>query len=328
MRESDIRRRDTHNTYLELVAADAAVLARQTNVFDEVVCPACAGDDHEPAFTKAGFHYVSCRTCDSLFVNPRPSFAVLMQLYANSPSTKYWVEEFFRPMEQARREKIFRPRASYVARRFPELSTRRIGDIGAGFGIFLEELRNAWPSADLLAIEPSEDMADILRARGLPVLQRMLEDVGSNEAGFDLLTAFELFEHLHDPLAFLQQVRTLLRPGGHLYLTTLNGQGFDIQVLWEHAKAVSPPHHLNFLNPGAMQGLLVRAGFEVVEVSTPGELDWDIIEGGWRAGESNPGRLLRTIAEHGTPKAKAALQRWIRDYGFSSHMRAVARRPD
>jgi hypothetical protein len=76
-----------------------------------------------------------------------------------------------------------------------------------------------------------------------------------------------------------------------------------------------------------MTQLLERAGLEVVEVSTPGELDWDIVEGGWRAGESDPGRFFRTVASHGTAEGKAALQRWIREQGFSSHLRAVARRP-
>ena len=170
-------------------------------------------------------------------------------------------------------------------------------------------------------------MAAILREKKIPVLEQMLEDVAADDAEFSLLIAFELFEHLHDPAAFLHRVNELLRPGGYLYMTTLNGQGFDIQILWEGSKSVSPPHHLNFCNPRSMALLLERVGFEVLEVSTPGELDWDIIEGGWRAGESDPGRIFRTMATHATPDAKHTLQQWIRDNGFSSHMRAVARKP-
>ena len=327
MKESDIRSRETHNRYLELVAIDAEALAQNTPAFEVVPCPACAGTAQRPAFRKAGFSYVECEGCETLYVSPRPSFAALIQLYENSPSTKYWVEEFFMPMVEPRREKIFRPRAAYVASRFPELATGRVGDIGAGFGLFLEELRTTWPNADMMAIEPSTDMAAILRSRGISVLEQMLEDVAAGDAHFDLLTAFELFEHLHRPDEFLARVYELLAPGGYLYLTTLNGQGFDIQLLWEKSKSVSPPHHLNFVNPRSMRTLLERVGFEVVEVVTPGELDWDIVEGGWRADESDPGRLFRTVASHGTPEAKRALQHWIRDNGFSSHLRAVARRP-
>ena len=327
MKESEIRSRATHDRYLELVAADAERLASNTPVFETVPCPACDGRSYHTAFAKSGFTYVECETCETLYVNPRPSFAALVELYEQSPSTKYWVEEFFTPMAEPRRAKIFRPRASYVATRFPELATGRIGDIGAGFGLFLQELRQQWVAADMLAIEPSTDMAAILRGHGIPVLEQMLEHVAQGDAQFDLLTAFELFEHLHRPDEFLARVFDLLRPGGHLYMTTLNGHGFDIQLLWERSKSVSPPHHLNFVNPRSMTRLLERVGFEVVEVSTPGELDWDIIEGGWRAGQGDPGRFFRTVATYGSAETKRALQDWVRDFGFSSHLRAVARKP-
>lgn len=327
MKESDIRSREAHNRYLELVAADAELLARNTSMVNTDRCPACDGNEHTPAMKKSGFTYMECLECETLFVNPRPPFAALMQLYEDSPSTKYWVEEFFLPKVAARRMKIFRPRAAYVAARFPELSNSRIGDIGAGFGLFLEELRAVWPEASMTAIEPSCEMATILRGKGIRVLGQMLEEVTATDGRFDLLTAFELFEHLHQPAEFLRCVHGLLNPGGYLYLTTLNGQGFDIQLLWERSKSVSPPHHLNFLNPRSMTRLLERTGFEVVEVNTPGELDWDIVEGGWFADESDPGRFFQTVAKHGSPEAKRALQGWFRDFGFSSHLRAVARRP-
>ena len=327
MKESDIRSRQAHNRYLALVQADAERLSKDRAEFSFIRCPACNSDLQTEVFAKMGFAYVECGDCETLFVNPRPSYVSLMELYEDSPSTKYWVEEFFRPMIEARREKIFRPRAAYVAARFPELAKSRVADIGAGYGLFLEELREKWPEVNALAIEPSADMAAILREKKIPVREEMLEGVGAQEGGFALLTAFELFEHLHDPEAFLHQVHSLLKPGGYLYLTTLNGLGFDIQLLWSRSKSVSPPHHLNFLNPGSMNILLRRVGFEVLEISTPGELDWDIIEGSWRAGESDPGRFFRTVALRGSRQAKLALQEWLRDNGFSSHMRAVARRP-
>lgn len=327
MRESDIRRRDVHNRYLELVALDAVRLAADRSAFVETACPACAGTNTELAFEKSGFTYTSCRACETLFVNPRPPFAALTQLYADSPSTKYWVEEFFTPMAEARRERIFRPRAEYVVQRFPELRHGRVGDIGAGFGLFLEELRRLWPVVRATAIEPSVAMAGILRDKGIPVIEQMLEGVDPAAHAFELLTAFELFEHLHDPAAFLTSVRGLLAPGGLLFLTTLNGLGFDIQLFWERSKSVSPPHHLNFVNPASMARLLERTGFEVVDVATPGELDWDIVEGAFVDEGTDPGRFFRTVSRHGTAAAKRELQTWIRSNGFSSHLRAVARRP-
>ena len=187
-----------------------------------------------------------CDNCGTLFVNPRPSFELLADFYTQSPSTQFWIKEFFKPVAEARRIKMFRPRAEYVAQKFGNNPEWVVGDIGAGFGLFLEELSKIWPAAKLIAIEPSEEMSEICKLKELEVLPCALENVNGWDEKFDLLTSFELFEHLYDPQTFLQKAWELLRPGGNLLLTTLSGEGFDIQVLWEKSKSVSPPHHLNF----------------------------------------------------------------------------------
>jgi SAM-dependent methyltransferase len=235
------------------------------------------------------------------------------------------VNDFFLLMAEARREKIFAPRAAFVAESFPDIKSGRIADIGAGFGLFLEEMKKILPESHLVAIEPSTEMAKICREKGLSVLETSLEDVDTDER-FDLMTAFELFEHLHDPLPFVEKVYNLLNPGGYLFLTTLNGLGFDVQILWDRSKSIFPPHHLNFFNPHSMEILLVRKRLEIVEIGTPGQLDWDIIEGGYRHEGLDPGRFFKTVSRYGTDEAKSDLQQWIREYNFSSHMRVIARK--
>lgn len=324
MKEADIRRREVHLRYLEMVRQDLERLLDRSR-FVRVSCPACGTGEAEPQFEKSGFVYVLCPECETLYVNPRPVLNDLERLYARSESTRYWVNEFFRPVAGARREKIFRPRADYVVERFPQLRRGTIGDIGAGFGLFLAELRARWPDATLVAIEPSEEMAALCRQQGVEVIQAMLEEVDPSRHRFDLLVSFELFEHLYDPFDFIRKTYELLLPGGFLLLTTLNGLGFDIQVLWDQAKSVAPPH-LNFLNPEAMRRLLARVGYIVEEVATPGELDWDIVEGAFRYEGVDPGRLFRTFVRHGTADARRELQAWIQRHNLSSHMRVIAQR--
>lgn len=325
MKEEDIRKWEVLNRYLELVSEDAARFFRDRTAFQKIDCPACGSKDLSYQFLKIGFNYMQCKDCETLFVNPRPSHKDLMKIYVDSPSTRFWVNDFFLPMAEARREKIFSPRAEFIVERFPDMRLGRMADIGAGFGLFLEEMKLRWPASDIVAIEPSVDMAKICRKKGLTVLEITLEDVDSDER-FDLMTAFELLEHLHDPLPFVEKVYSLLNPGGYLFLTTLNGLGFDIQILWELAKSVFPPHHLNFFNPRSVETLLVRKGFEIMEISTPGQLDWDIIEGAYQHEGLNPGRFLKTVSRYGTAEAKRDLQQWIQANHFSSHMRVIAKK--
>lgn len=326
MKEEEIRKRDVLNRYLELVKIDAEVFFHDKSTFLSLLCPACGSDRNEAKFEKSGFHYVQCAECDTLFVNPRPTYANLMQIYTDSPSTKFWVEDFFLPMAEARREKIFKPRAEYITKKFPQLRTGVIGDIGAGFGIFSEELKRLWTDGNIVAIEPSVDMAEICRNKGLAVIESTMENVDPLSHQFDLLTAFELFEHLHDPSVFAKKARNLLKPGGYLYLTTLNGLGFDIQLFWEKSKSVTPPHHLNFFNPYSIRLLLEKMGFTMIEISTPGQLDWDIVEGGFLQEALDPGRFFSMVSKYGSAQAKKDLQSWIGSNNFSSHMRVVAQK--
>jgi len=325
MKQEDIRKRDVFNRYLDLVQEDSIRLFHDRAAFTKIDCPACGNTESESQFDKMGFCYVQCGICETLFVNPRPAYQDLMKIYVDSPSTKFWVNDFFLPMAEVRREKIFKPRAEFITVSFPEIRSGRTADIGAGFGLFLEELKKLWPESDIVAIEPSVDMAKICRGKGLKVLEATLEDVDPEER-FDLMTAFELFEHLHDPLPFVEKIYSLLKPGGYLFLTALNGLGFDIQTLWERAKSVFPPQHLNFFNPCSMETLLVRKGFEIVEIATPGQLDWDIVEGAYRHEEMDPGRFFKTVSRYGTDDAKQDLQQWIRANNFSSHMRVIAKK--
>jgi hypothetical protein len=109
--------------------------------FTELNSPACDNDSFVEEFEKLGLKYVSCNNCSTLFVNPRPPFDTLKEFYSKSPSSSFWVNEFFKPVAEARREKIFKPRVEYVSKLLNGCKRWTVGDIGAGFGLFLEELK-------------------------------------------------------------------------------------------------------------------------------------------------------------------------------------------
>jgi len=327
MREGDIRKRDAFGQYLKMVQEDIWRYFADPGQFSSVDCPVCSSQNHASEFRKVGFQYVMCLECRTLFVNPRPTAAMLKEFYLDAPSSQFWIEGFFLPVAEVRREKIFRPRANYVAERLSASSFDMVGDVGAGFGLFLEELRKLWPKSHMVAIEPSSKMAAVCRSKGLDVAEATIEELQGYEGQFNLLTAFELLEHLFAPRVLLEQAFHLLCPGGYFLATSLNGEGFDIQVLWEQSKSVFPPHHLNFLNPRSLAGLCESVGFLVEEVSTPGELDWDIVEGAIMKDGMDAGRFWSLLAREGNENCKRELQAWLSRYGMSSHMRVLARRP-
>lgn len=326
MKEEDIRKKEAFDEYLRLSKKDVETFFRDKSLFIEINCPACKSNELEKQFKKNGFLYMECTKCKTLFVNPRPGQDELARFYFDSPSTSYWINHFFKPVEKARTEKIFKPRAKETADLFRKDATDwTIGDIGAGFGIFLKELQRELPNNSYVAIEPSQEMCTICKERGFSTICNTLEDVKGLDNKFDLLTAFELFEHLQNPEDFLSCVHKLLKPKGFFLFTTLNGQGFDIKLLWNKSKSVSPPHHLNFFNTTSIKFLLESCGFEVIEISTPGKLDWDIVENMINKDGIYLGRFWEFITT--TPETtKEGLQKWISSSNLSSHMRVICRR--
>lgn len=193
-------------------------------------------------------------------------------------------------------------------------------DAGAGSGVFLTELLAAAPSAQVVAVEPGEDLAEQARARGLRVVEKPVELCDELGGEADVVTSFEVIEHVHDPLEFVRAVARLAKPGGLILVTGLNGDGFDVQVLWSEAKAVSPPHHLNFLSVEGLESLFRRAGLSEIEVETPGELDVEIVRKGLAEGLApDAPRFLHLLLERRNGEVGATFQRFLQEARLSSH---------
>lgn len=321
--ENAIRPADLFAHYLELVRADTELFFSTTSR-QPMRCPACAAVG-ERAFAKLGFEYRECSDCQSLWVSPRPAFEEFSAFYAESRSSRYWAEVFSPAVMEVRRERLWRPKVGRVA----EIATvwgdptspfSSLIDIGGGAGVFVEEFA-AVKDMTTVVVEPSPEAAQACRSRGINVIQAFLENLDPAElpAGPRVFTCFELFEHVHDPVIWLQTMADLMQPGDLLVLTTLSSTGLDIRVLWEQSASINPPHHINFLNPGAMRRLAHRCGITLLDVTTPGQLDVDILRNNL---DKISDRFWRLLVQSDV----ATRTRWqsvVAETGNSSHLWAV-----
>ena len=324
MKEHDIRPAELLDEFFRLLKRDADRLAARSAEFVAVACPFCATDGGGLAFSKDGYDYRSCAVCGSLYVSPRPTEAALADYAEHSEAVRFWSTHFYRQTADARREKMFRPRAALAAELLGDRSLR-VADIGAGYGLFLQELR-ALGFSDVVGVEPDQRLAQVCRDEGFTVIDRWVEDLDAGSVEADLATCFEVIEHTYDPLRFLEGCARAVRAGGRLLLTTLTIGGFDLQVLWERSRSITPPQHINFPTLAGMSRLASRAGLVVEELSTPGELDVDIVRNVLLA---DPGvdvpRVVRALVL-ADDAARADLQGVLRRHGLSSHLRCVLRR--
>jgi len=85
--------------------------------------------------------------------------------------------------------------------------------------------------------------------------------------------------------------------------------------------------HLNLFNPSSIEKMLRSVGFRILDLSTPGKLDWDLVEQAHFQEGVSLGRFWETFAQVGTEQAKLELQEWISKHKLSSHMRIIAQKP-
>lgn len=324
-KEQDIRPQALMDKYIDSSISDIKDFFKGPR--EDINCPACENVDSSYMFSKNKFAYSECNNCNSIFLSQRPTLDEFEQYYKNSASAKFWATEFFPRVAEARREKIFKPRAERI---FGIINSKQlpldvITDVGAGFGLFLEEISKLSPKSKLNAVEPGENLAEVCRSKGFNVLETIAEDAKEFHGQADLVTCFEVIEHVHSPIEFIKSLKLLCKNKGHVVVSGLGGDGFDIRLLWKNSKGIMPPHHINFLSVEGLEILFKRAGFKDINVITPGELDFDIVVNNIELLQDSPlSRFIDTIKRRGV-KAEKDFQSFLKNNCLSSHVWVIAK---
>jgi len=168
-------------------------------------------------------------------------------------------------------------RLGYVADRV-QLRGARVLDIGCGGGLLSEALAQA--GADVTAIDLAPDLLKIARLHGLEsgirvdYRQVSAEALASEApASFDAVTCMEMLEHVPDPASVLQACATLLRPGGRLFVSTLNRTpaAFALAIVGaEYLARLLPKgthQYRDFIRPSELAAWLRASGLQLEDVS-------------------------------------------------------------
>jgi SAM-dependent methyltransferase len=310
-------------------ARDIARLQARRAEFVSVGCPACGSTEATYRLEKFTFRYLTCQRCGTLYMSPRPSPAVMASYYSSSENYAYWAKYIFPASEASRREKLHRP----WLRRVLDFCERHaiprglLVEVGPGFGTFCQVAQESGQFREVVGIEPTPEMAEACRQRGVRVIPQGIEQITGEVAGADVIVAFEVVEHLFEPRHFFLQAARLLRPGGLLVVSCPNGQGFDVAMLGSLSLAVDA-EHVNLFNPQSLSLLVNACGFEVLEVSTPGRLDAEFVHEAVQRGDfdvSHDPFLQRVLVEE-WDRLGWPFQQFLAENGLSSHMWLAARR--
>ncbi len=168
-------------------------------------------------------------------------------------------------------------RLKYVADRAP-LRGAKVLDIGCGGGLLSEAL--AREGAEVTAIDLAPELVKVARLHGLEsgvsvdYRVQAAEDLAAEQPeAYDVVTCMEMLEHVPDPGAIIEACRRLLKPGGQLFLSTINRTpaAFAVAVVGaEYIARLLPRgthHYQDFIKPAELGRWLREAGLQLQDVS-------------------------------------------------------------
>lgn len=191
----------------------------------------------------------------------------------------------YRAYYEPLRRRAARAALKHVARlRGGDTSPGSVLDIGCGWGWFLDVCKQAgWT---VQGLEPSAQMAQLARdTYGIPVEQGGADDLDKLGGSYDLVTLWNVLEHLSDPPATLSKLQSHIAPDGMLGIAVPNAGGLFARLARLLARAgiagplhtlyqTSNPHpHLYHFDQQTLIGLLQRAGYRVVAAGQQDVID-------------------------------------------------------
>jgi len=226
---------------------------------------------------------VECRRCGLIYVNPRFKASVMNQRF----SRKYFVEEYLPTFEKIREERV-RKYGEILSELQPYKKSGRLFDIGCGPGFFIAEARNAgWTASGCETASFAVDYGK--RELGIDIRSGdfMALDLPGNY--FDVITLWDVLEHLPHPVKMLEKAVSCLSEGGTLVICTPNLKGPSFLSEGKNWAFIGPSEHVYYFTPETLTALLKTLGLSVVRLDAVDD-DMLLIARSAREARETPGK--------------------------------------
>lgn len=252
------------------------------------------------------FSVVRCNGCHLLRTNPRPTAATIHAYYPTTYGPYHTGDESTAlPTSWLRRG--LRTFLEFDAKALPPIRPGRLLEVGCASGSFLDAQRLAGWTVE--GIEFNESAVERARARDLYVQNATVETARAPESRVDVVAAWMVLEHLHEPIHALRRIREWVKSDGWLVASVPDTSSFFFSAFRTRSYDLQVPTHLYHFTPRTLGTLMSRAGWRIVRVR-------------W---QRNPNTLLMSVeylaSDNGWGRT-LAFTRWLRTAPRAGKLRA------
>jgi SAM-dependent methyltransferase len=232
---------------------------------ETVACNGCGGIKYNILFELSDYlldrpavraQFVRCRQCGLVYQNPRPTPDEISQHYPPD----------YEVFQYKNKTSVQRFIATYGIQKRCRAITRlkkegHLLDVGCATGSFLANMRHL-PGWHVQGVEISDYAANVARQNfGLEVYVGALEQAAFPSESFDVVTLWDVLEHLHDPSASLAEIWRILRPGGIVAIRVPNLDSWDARLFGRYWAGWDAPRHLYVFSLSTIRAMLERHKF-------------------------------------------------------------------
>jgi 2-polyprenyl-3-methyl-5-hydroxy-6-metoxy-1,4-benzoquinol methylase len=237
---------------------------------EPATCPLCGPDasavlryDFDP------YRVLACSSCGLNYLSPRLTESAILKLYKdeayyNSEISGQGYDEYLDIGHNW--EKTFTLRLKQIA---PYKSTGKVLDVGCGPGYFLNAAKKM--GFDAYGLDPSDYIvAQASKTWGDRIQLGTIDTASYQPVSFDLIVAFDTFEHIYDPRKFVGAIHRLLKPSGILAITTPDPTSILAKISGSNWVSFKIPEHVFYWSPQTIRRLLEEE-YEVLELHRAGQ---------------------------------------------------------
>lgn len=219
-------------------------------------CPLCDSVSINKLSGYEQHHLLKCQSCKFVFCEPIPTERELEKHYEN-----YGRNDYLSPLTIKRYHEIL---DSFE----PYRKTNKLIDVGCGIGYFLEEAKKrGW---EVYGTEFTDEAIEICSKKGIKMNKGVLNPNNYTSQEFDVITSFEVIEHINNPQEELAHFYEILRKGGLVYCTTPNFNSLLRYRLKEKYNVLCYPEHLSYYTPKTLKYVFEKEGFRTKSIKATG----------------------------------------------------------